>query len=79
MTVVAHDKLLHVRADGSVQHDCNRTLCIENISAGYDSPSILDVKIGFETTYAWANQAYNEKNRCALCVLIAFACVGVEL
>lgn len=41
-------------------------LCLSNACSGYTHPSIVDIKIGFETTYPWASEEYNAKNRCAL-------------
>jgi hypothetical protein len=41
-------------------------LCLSNICDGFRMPSIVDIKIGFQTTYPWADEKYNAKNRCAL-------------
>jgi hypothetical protein len=42
----------------------SRTLVLENICDCFEHPCILDVKLGFRTTYLWADAAYNDKNRC---------------
>lgn len=57
-------KLARLRADGRTLQDHTSIVCLSNLCLGYQNPSIVDIKIGFETTYPWASEAYNEKNRC---------------
>jgi hypothetical protein len=50
---------------GEVKIDGQTALCLENLCSGYREPCIVDIKLGFDTTYPWASDAYNRKNRCA--------------
>lgn len=55
-----------LRADGmSIQQDAP-CVKLQNLCAGIENPAILDAKIGFKTTYPWANDKYYSKNRCAV-------------
>lgn len=55
----------HFSADGVEQMRGGAALILENLCQGYTRPFICDIKLGFHTTYAWASEHYNLKNRYA--------------
>jgi len=46
--------------------DTGSGIVLENLCQGYIKPFVCDIKLGFRTTYAWASEEYNMKNRCPL-------------
>ena len=53
------------------------SLTLENLCQGFQQPSILDIKVGYATTYAWASDSYNAKNRCVVPCLPIFILLKV--
>eukprot|EP00892_Ulva_mutabilis_P007651 jgi/Ulvmu1/5258/UM022_0052.1 len=51
------------RCFGIKQLDSGRGVVLENLCKRYTKPFICDIKLGFKTTYAWASEDYNIKNR----------------
>jgi Inositol polyphosphate kinase len=66
-----HDTAWHLSllrcADGMLRQEGQQFLCVQNLCSGIQQPNIIDIKIGFNTTYPWADDAYNAKNRYYQC------------